>query len=179
MPTWGWICIIAAGAIIAASFFAVAIRANGRRAGERALRNRRKRHEQFDIRELSPVARERYESKLRDVQTRFVDDPSSAVREADRLVQQVLNERGYPVDDFEQRAADLSVDHPHVVAYYRSAHHVWEANERGEASTEDLRQALIHYRLLFDELLGTGAEEQALTRDTAPEREARETEARR
>src|SRR5918911_495384 len=122
MPTWGWICIIAAGAILAASLVAVATRAmrsrrlrqdfgleyertveqaDRRRAGERALRKRRKRHEQFDIRELSPVARERYESELRDVQTRFVDDPGSAVREADRLVQEVMNERGYPMDDFE------------------------------------------------------------------------------
>ena len=106
----------------------------------------------------------------RDVQVRFVDDPGGAVREADTLVQRVMRERGYPTDDFEQRAADISVDHPHVVEHYHAAHSVWSANERGQASTEDLRQSLVHYRSLFDELLGTGGSaDDALARDTASE----------
>lgn len=187
MPTWAWIVIIVAAAIVVLAVIAAVMRSRrsrqlregfgpeyertvdqtgGRRAAERELRERQDRREQLDIRELTPAARDRYATQWRDVQTRFVDDPGGAVREADRLVQQVMQERGYPTDDFEQRAADLSVDHPHVVENYRSAHRTWAANERGEASTEDLRQALVHYRALFDELLGTGAADEPVTRDT-------------
>ena len=129
-----------------------------------------KRRQQLRIRELSPVARDRYERELRDVQLRSINDPTRAVREADRLAQQVMSERGFPVEDFEQHAADVSADHPHVVAFYRSAHGVWLANERGEASTEDLRQALVHYGKLMDDLLGDAAEDEALTRDTSDAR---------
>jgi hypothetical protein len=86
-------------------------------------------------------------------QARFVDEPAEATREADRLITSVMRDRGYPVDDFEQRTADVSVDHPQVVDDYRAAHAIAAANERSEASTEDLRQALVHYRSLFEELL--------------------------
>lgn len=146
----------------------------GRRAAERELQERQERRQSLDIRELSPAARERYAESWRSVQTRFVDDPAGAVGEADTLVQSVMRERGYPTDDFEQRAADISVDHPHVVEHYRAAHRVWAANERGQATTEDLRQSLVHYRSLFDELLGTGAGAGAdapIARDTAQQNE--------
>ncbi len=86
-------------------------------------------------------------------QSRFVDSPGDAIGEADRLVQSVMRDRGYPVDDFEQRSADISVDHPDLVNDYRAAHAISLASQHGEATTEDLRQAMVHYRSLFDELL--------------------------
>jgi hypothetical protein len=101
----------------------------------------------------------RYLESWREIQTRFIDAPAAAVREADVLVWEVMRERGYPMDDFDQRAADVSVDHPNVVEDYRSAHATAQASERGEATTEDLRQALQHYRALFDELLETPGDE--------------------
>ena len=84
-----------------------------------------------------------------------MDDPEGAVGDADRLIQQVMRDRGYPVEDFDQRANDLSVDHPEVISNYRAAHGISIANERGNASTEDLRTAMVHYRALFEELLET------------------------
>jgi hypothetical protein len=140
-----------------------------RKSAEQELQQRQERRETLNIRDLAPAARERYANEWREVQVRFVDNPGGAVREADTLVQNVMRERGYPTDDFEQRAADISVDHPHVVEHYRAAHGIWAANERGEATTEDLRQSLVHYRSLFDELLGTGGADEALARDTAPQ----------
>ena len=107
----------------------------------------------FDIVPLEPEARARYVEAWRHTQAQFVDEPAEATREADRLITSVMRDRGYPVDDFEQRAADLSVDHPQVVDDYRAAHAIAAANDRSEASTEDLRQALVHYRSLFEELL--------------------------
>ena len=92
-----------------------------------------------------------------------MDDPEDAVTDADRLIQQVMRERGYPVDDFEQRANDLSVDHPDVISNYRAAHDIARANDRNNASTEDLRTAMKHYRALFDELLETEPRETART----------------
>lgn len=86
-------------------------------------------------------------------QATFVDSPDTATREADLLVAEVMRDRGYPMDDFEQRAANISVDHPDVVNHYRSAHRVSLANENGEATTEELREAMVHYRALFDRLL--------------------------
>jgi hypothetical protein len=88
-----------------------------------------------------------------------VDDPKGAVVEADRLVADLMQVRGYPVGDFEQRAADVSVDHPHVVQNYRTAHDIAVREQRGEASTEDLRKAMVHYRALFEDLLETGEPE--------------------
>jgi hypothetical protein len=89
----------------------------------------------------------------RATQARFVDDPAAATREADTLVARVMRDRGHPVDDFEQRAADVSVDHPQVAENYRAAHAIYQANEQGLASTDDLRQAFVHYRSLFAQLL--------------------------
>jgi hypothetical protein len=124
-----------------------------RRAAEAELRERTERRETFDIVPLEPEARARYIEAWRNTQAQFVDEPVVATREADRLITSVMRDRGYPVDDFEQRAADLSVDHPQVVDDYRAAHAIAAANDRSEASTEDLRQALVHYRSLFEELL--------------------------
>lgn len=127
--------------------------AGDRRTGESELLDRQKRREELDVRPLQPAARERYTASWQETQRRFVDAPADAVREADALVNQVMRERGYPIDDFEQRAADISVDHPHLVENYRSARAIAERSGSGKASTEDLRQALVHYRALFDELL--------------------------
>jgi hypothetical protein len=121
-----------------------------RRRAESELTDREKRREELDIRPLSPGARDRFSSRWATVQERFVDDPSGALGDAHTLVIEVMRDRGYPTDDFEQRAADVSVDHPHVVENYRSAH---EITERDDADTEDQRQAMVHYRALFDELL--------------------------
>jgi FtsZ-interacting cell division protein ZipA len=125
-----------------------------RREAEHELKERQKRHEKLNLRPLSPEARDRYIQAWRVMQSRFVDDPSGAVAEADTLVQHVMRSRGYPVDDFEQRVADISVEHPEVVEKYRTAHGIAQASERNEASTEDLRHSVRHYRALFAELLG-------------------------
>lgn len=125
-----------------------------RRQAEEVLAKREKRVDRFHIRPLEPADQTRFTEQWRQVQARFVDDPKMAVAEADSLVADLMNARGYPVSDFEQRAADISVDHPHVVENYRGAHAIALRHQRGEASTEDLRQAMVHYRTLFDDLLG-------------------------
>jgi hypothetical protein len=127
--------------------------AGDRRAAEAELLERAERRQRLDIVPLDPEARTRYLEAWRNTQAQFVDEPAEATREADRLVTSVMRDRGYPVDDFEQRAADISVDHPQVVDDYRAAHAIAAANDRSEANTEDLRQALVHYRSLFEELL--------------------------
>jgi hypothetical protein len=201
MDTWVWIVIAAAVvvAVLLVAAFAIGGRrrrglqerfgpeydrtvegSGDRRAAEKELREREERHEELDIRELTPAARDRYFEEWRAVQVRFVDAPAQAVTEADHLVQQVMRDRGYPVDDFDTRADAISVDHPHVVENYRVAHGVWAANERGEATTEDLRQSLVHYRSLFEELLGRGAADEPISRDAdtpaeMPEREEQRT----
>lgn len=129
--------------------------AGDRRKAERELRDREERRKQLDIRPLPSEARERYLTEWQDLQRRFVDAPEVAVRDAHVLVTQVMRERGYPMEDFEQRAADVSVDHPEVVEDYRAANRIATENERGQASTEDLRQAMVHLRSLFDRLLET------------------------
>jgi len=127
----------------------------GRRAAEPELESRVKRVEKLDIRPLKPADRMRFEQTWRATQAHFVDDPTAAVGEADRLVGDVMAARGYPVGDFEQRAADVSVDHPEVVEHYRAAHGIAVRQRQGQANTEDLRQALVDYRALFDDLLET------------------------
>ena len=125
----------------------------GRTKAEEDLVRREKRVEKFPIRRISEPDRNRFAEQWHQTQTRFVDDPAGSIAEADRLVCQLMEARGYPVSDFERRAADLSVDHPMVVRHYRAAHAVAERLDQGQASTEDLRQALVNYRELFDELL--------------------------
>ena len=120
-----------------------------RRAAERELSERRKRHEELEIVSLSDGVRARYAEEWKQVQARFVDEPEAAVREADQLVQRVMSDRGYPVDDdFERRAADVSVDYPDVVENFRDGHRL-----AGASDTESLRQAMVHFRSLFAELL--------------------------
>ena len=129
---------------------------------------RAERRDELEIRPLAPGARERYVAEWQRVQARFVDDPDGAVREADMLIQSVMSDRGYPMDDFDQRAADISVDHPRVVENYREGNRLARANALGDGTTEDLRQAMQHYRALFDELLEEASERAASSRDSAP-----------
>jgi FtsZ-interacting cell division protein ZipA len=120
---------------------------------EEDLLRRQKRMEKIPVRPLSEHERDQFADQWHQTQSHFVDDPPGSIREADRLVIELMKTRGYPVADFEHRAADLSVDHPLVVRNYRAAHSIALRLEEGGASTEDLRQALVYYRDLFDELL--------------------------
>lgn len=174
MDTWIWIVIAVGAAVVIAALAStswkarrtktlqerfgpeydrVSEEADSRRDAEAELLERTKRREELEIRPLDPDARERYLIRWDEVQARFVDDPEEAVGSADQLIQAVMRERGYPIDDFEQRAADLSVDHPEVVGHYRSAHAIATDGDTGDARTEDLRRAMMHYRALFQELL--------------------------
>jgi FtsZ-interacting cell division protein ZipA len=121
------------------------------RAAEADLIAREKKRKKLDIVELTPEQRREHAATWHRVQADFVDDPRDAVGRAERLVTRVMRERGYPIDDFDQRAADVSVDHPDIVENYRSAHAIYTS---GDISTEDARQAFVHYRALFDRLLG-------------------------
>jgi hypothetical protein len=120
---------------------------------EAKLADREKRIDKLNIRDLDVMERERYSKEWQAVQSRFVDSPKGAVAEADDLVSSVMKARGYPVADFDQRAADISVDHPRVVENYRSAHEIALRAGKEAATTEDLRTAMIHYRSLFEELV--------------------------
>src|SRR5580698_5778246 len=124
---------------------------------EMELINREKRVHSFTIKALPPATRDRFAEEWILIQSRFVDDPAVAVSEADSLVNRVMAARGYPMAEFEQRAADVSVTYPAVVQNYRAARAIVQRHGRGEAGTEDLRQAMVHYRSLFDELLGVPA----------------------
>jgi hypothetical protein len=124
-----------------------------RRQAEAVLDKRAQRVEGLHIRALGPGDRARFLESWRGVQARFVDGPGGAVTEADQILGDVMSARGYPVSDFEQRAADISVDYPLVLENYRAAHNIAVRQTRGQASTEELRQAMIHYRTLFEELV--------------------------
>jgi hypothetical protein len=119
---------------------------------EANLHNLEKRVRKFDIRPLGTTDRDRFIVAWRDVQAMFVDNPERAVNRADQLLGDIMEARGYPVGDFDQQAADLSVDHPVVVDNYRTAHEIVLRQGQGQATTEDLRQAMVRYRTLFDEL---------------------------
>jgi len=187
MDTWVWIVTVVVVAIVVLGVVASALRtrrsrslqdrfgreydrtvdrAGGRRGAEQELKEREQRHDELELRPLSQDARERYLQQWQATQGRFVDDPTGAVSEADDLVQRVMRDGGYPVDGFEQRAADISVEHPDLVEKYRTANGIARASERGEASTEDLRHSVRHYRALFVELLEVdGDAEDASPRD--------------
>ncbi|HTV24786.1 MAG TPA: hypothetical protein VMG12_39105 [Polyangiaceae bacterium] len=122
---------------------------------ERELDARAKRVRKLSIKDLSDSERRTFNEAWHQTQERFVDTPLIAVRSAHDLVQEVMRARGYPVDDFEQRVADLSVDHAGVVQHYRAAHSLHQSNQKGQANTEELRMAMVHYRALFSDLLGT------------------------
>jgi uncharacterized protein YneF (UPF0154 family) len=175
MDTWIWIVIIAAIVIVAAIIVWAVTRKQrtdqlrerfgpeydraishegGRREAESDLREREKRHDALDIQPLNPDTAQRYRMEWRDVQAKFVDAPEESLRRADGLITEVMQRRGYPMSDFEQRSADLSVEHGDTVQDYRAAHAVSMASSRGQATTEDLREAMVHYRSLFDDMVG-------------------------
>jgi hypothetical protein len=140
------------------------VKKQGRRKAEEELTNRAKRVESLDIRDLMPAERDDFSQQWTKVQAQFVDAPRTALQHADLLVQEVMTARGYPMSDFEQRAADISVDHASLVTEYRAAHAISARAEN--ATTEQMRQAMLHYRNLFSELLGTKTSETATA--TAP-----------
>lgn len=189
MPSWLWIVIAVAAAVLVAAvvwralatrktrglqerfgpeYDRAAVSAGSKREAEAELAARQDRRQQLNIRPLRAEARERYAEQWAVVQTQFVDSPGAAVTAADGLVSSVMADRGYPMDDFEQRAADVSVDHPHVVENYRQAKDISRASEQGRASTEDLRRAMQNYRALFDELLGEDDADQPVAREHDP-----------
>jgi hypothetical protein len=178
MPVWSWFFIAAAVLIALTVLLAAVLAATKRRrtrrlkehfgveyeravddtGDERAAENeliaRQRNRKKLDIVALTPEAHHRYAQQWVEVQRSFVDEPSEAVGFADRLVTEVMRERGYPISDFEQRAADISVDHPDTVEHYRAAHTLHLAQEQADIGTEAQRQAFVHYRALFEELLG-------------------------
>jgi hypothetical protein len=143
-----------------------------RREAERELRHRKDRVEHMDLRPLEPGARDAYRMEWAQVQERFVDTPRDALTDADQLIRRVMADRGYEVQDFEQRAADLSVEHARAVDHYRIAHDISTANM--QMSTEDFRKAMVHYRALFDELLEESeSTTKTVTKATGPPAEER------
>jgi hypothetical protein len=191
MPVWSWFFIAAAVLIAFTLAWIAVLSVTGRtrterlkrhfgaeyertvgeagdlRAGEQELVARERKRQKLDIVALSPEAHAMYAEQWRTVQAAFVDDPSRAVGDADRLVTQVTRERGYPIDDFDQRASDISVDHPDMVEHYRTAHALYLTQGKGDIGTEAQRQALVHYRALFEQLLGTGVETETDTPNEA------------
>ncbi len=137
----------------------------GRRAAEASLRDRAKRRDELEIRELSHEDRSEFAARWRDVQSGFVDDPLWAVDDADRLVQEVMRQRGYPVDEFDERLEMVSVDHPELAENYRAAHTIQRQSGNDSASVDELREAFQRYRALFDDLLteGGGVDRDAAT----------------
>jgi hypothetical protein len=182
MPVWSWF-FIAAAVLIAVTLALIGVlsvvhrrrtsrlkttfgpeyeraveEAGDQQAGEAELVERERNRKKLDIVALSPEAHAKYAERWHAVQAAFVDDPGQSVGAADRLVTEVMRERHYPVDDFDRRAADISVDHPNVVEHYRAAHVLHLAQERGDIGTEEQREAFVHYRALFEKLLETEAE---------------------
>lgn len=127
------------------------------RKAESKLEDREKRVGKLEIRPLDPAEHERFSKQWEAVQSRFIDSPKGALAEADDLVSSLMKARGYPISDFDQRAADISVDHPRVMKNYRSAHEIALRVGKDEATTEELRTAMIHYRSLFEELVQPAA----------------------
>lgn len=176
LETWMWFAIAAGAAVILLAAIGLAmmnkkrsdrlrdrygheydrvVASDGRKNGEAELREREKKVERLNIRALTATEAQRFANLWNETQARFVDQPGGALADADRLVGDVMVARGYPVEDFEARAADISVDHPSLVDHYRTAHDIAERHTMGNATTEEMRQAMIHYRALFSELLET------------------------
>jgi hypothetical protein len=179
MDTWIWIVIAVVVVLVVMAALAMAmskrrtaalrqhfgteydhtvVAAGGRRDAERELREREERRAEFEIRPLSDAARERYQNDWNELQARFVDRPQVAVADADELLTRLMREVGYPLENFESNAALVSVDHPDVVDRYREGHNIYTKTVEGTATTEDLRQAVVAYRALFDELMRDSAE---------------------
>lgn len=180
MSAWVWIVIVAAIVIVAVLILAAVIRSRrseqlrsgfgpeydrtvervgDRSAAEADLRERQERHDELELRPLDPLARKGFMDAWQGTQAEFVDNPGGAIDDADRLIQDVMRDRGYPVEDFDDRASLVSVDHPQVVERYRRAHAIAVGNGDGSAATEDLRLAMQDFRALFVELV---------EKDTAP-----------
>jgi hypothetical protein len=177
MSSWAWVLIIAAAVVVLGLIAAVVVRQrrttalreqfgseydrtvaarDNRRGAETELRNRAKQRAQLDVRPLPEATRTRFAAEWSDLQQRFVDQPSNAVIAAEGLVTRVMSERGYPVEEFDAQSDLISVDHPQVVENYRTAHDIYGRAQTQRASTEDLREAMLRYRSLFDELLVAG-----------------------
>jgi hypothetical protein len=178
MPVWGWILIVIGAALVVGlavwlvitrkrterlqdqfgpEYNRVVASADTKREAEAELARREERREELDIQPLSEASRARYVGEWQTVKAEFVDEPSRAVARADSLLQRVMAERGYPVEKFDQRAADLSVDYPKVVENYREGHRLATKSHEDGSDTEDLRQAMRHYRALFEELVESGS----------------------
>jgi type II secretory pathway pseudopilin PulG len=189
MPIWEWIVIVAVAVVavvaVAVGISMISFRAKTKRLKEhygteyervvdetgsekgavRELTTRERRHDKLDIIPLTPAALSNFAAGWQEVQASFVDNPASAVGAADRLVNEVMRERGYPVDDFDRRAADVSVDHPDIVDNYRAAHGIHVTEQ--DADTEQQREAFVHYRALFEKLLETPTDNEASQEATA------------
>jgi hypothetical protein len=189
MPVWEWIVIVAVAVVVVVAAVVVIGMINFRtktkrlkhhygpeyervvdekgseKGAVRELTSRERKRDKLDIVVLSPSARSTFTAGWQEVQAGFVDDPATAVGDADRLVTEVMRERGYPVDDFERRAADISVDHPQVVDNYRAAHGIHVSEQR--ADTEQQRTAFVHYRALFETLLETPTDKESSQEATA------------
>ena len=173
MDTWLWIVVIAV-VVVAAIVLALALRArrrtrlkdrfgpeyertveamDSRRQAEIDLRNREQHHALLSLQPLAPAVRDRYQARWDEMQAHFVDRPQVAVADADSMITQVMRDLGYPVDDFESNAWLISVEHANVVAKYREGHDIYTKTVEGTATTEDLRQAVLAYRALFEELM--------------------------
>jgi hypothetical protein len=193
MPTWSWV-LIALAVVIVIALAVIVVLSMGRRkrterlrshfgpeydravgesgdqdAAEKELVARERKRQKLDVVALTPESRAKYAEYWRTVQAAFVDDPAGAVGDADHLVTAVMRERGYPIDDFDQRAADISVDHPNIVEHYRAAHVIHLAQEKADVGTEAQREAFVHYRALFEKLLET---EHKTEKDTPKEARA-------
>src|SRR6202453_74055 len=179
MPIWEWILIAASVVVVVAVVIVAASvvrsrkkterlkqhyggeyerlvsEAGGQKSAEKELTARERSRDKLDIVALTPAALSDFTTRWYQVQAGFVDDPATAVGVADRLVTEVMRQRGYPVDDFDQRAADISVDHPQIVENYRTAHGIHLSQQDGDVSTEQQREAFVHYRALFEALLET------------------------
>jgi hypothetical protein len=135
---------------------------------EKELRERERRHAELELKELSPESKARYSAAWEEVQIQFVDSPEQAVGTADDLVTRLIAERGYPTGDYDDQLANLSVEHARTLGNYRDAHEISDRSRRGEATTEDLRQALVHYRSLFADLLGENPVQSTTTTTSRP-----------
>jgi hypothetical protein len=196
MPAWMWIVIVAMVAVAVVVLVVSLVvgrrqrtqrlrrrfgpeyertvsHTGARKAAEQDLLERERTRDKLDIVALAPNARRDYVNRWRAVQTVFVDDPSTALDNGDRLVTEVMRDRGYPVDDFDRRAADISVDHPTVVENYRAAHAIHQAQLHCDIGTEAQRQAVVYYRALLEVLLKPDTDERAPLHETGTAQEIR------